>query len=51
MNDLIINDLYEIRNYLDQVVDYVKKLKTKRALLHHHMLKQENIYMRFIAID
>lgn len=29
MNDLIINDLYEIRNYLDQVIDYIKKIKDK----------------------
>ncbi|CAM3148949.1 hypothetical protein DRF59_20010 [Chryseobacterium flavum] len=32
MNDLIINDLYEIRNYLDQVVDYVKKIKDQKSL-------------------
>lgn len=30
MNDLIINDLYEIRNYLDQVIDYVKKIKDQK---------------------
>jgi hypothetical protein len=32
MNDLIINDLYEIRNYLDQVIDYVKKIKDQKDI-------------------
>lgn len=31
-NDIIINDLYEIRNYLDQVTDYVKKIKGQKDL-------------------
>lgn len=32
MNDLIIDDLYEIRNYLDQVVDYIKKIKDQKDI-------------------
>lgn len=34
MNDLIINDLYEIRNYLDQVVDYFKKIKDQKDIFN-----------------
>lgn len=30
MNDKIINDLYDIRYYLDQVVDYMKIIKDKK---------------------
>lgn len=29
MNDRIINDLYEIRNYLDQVESYINNIKDK----------------------
>ncbi|PKF73278.1 hypothetical protein [Chryseobacterium sp. PMSZPI] len=32
MNDLIINDLYEIRNYLDQVVNYIKRIKDQKDI-------------------
>lgn len=32
MNDAIVNDLYEIRNYPDQVTDYVKKIKDPKDI-------------------
>ncbi|SHH36049.1 hypothetical protein SAMN05421866_2711 [Chryseobacterium oranimense] len=34
MNGLIINDLYEIRNHLDQVIDYVKKIKDQKDIFN-----------------
>lgn len=34
MNDIIINDLYEIRNNLDQITDYVKKIKDQKYLFN-----------------
>jgi len=32
MNDLLINDVYEIRNYSDQVIEYVKKIKDQKDI-------------------
>lgn len=32
MNDVIVNDLYEIRNYLDQVIDYIKNIKDQKEI-------------------
>lgn len=34
MNDKIINDLYEIRNYLDQVIGYIKKIKDQKDIFN-----------------
>lgn len=34
MNDKIINDLYDIRYYLDQVVDYIKQIKGQKDVFN-----------------
>ena len=44
MNDTIINELYDIRNYLDQIVSYLKKLKSNATTLDSFVQTKEHLY-------
>ncbi|WP_353145116.1 hypothetical protein [Chryseobacterium sp.] len=45
MNDLIIFDLYNIRNYLDQVKSYVDNIKEKDEIFDFSFIKtREHLY-------
>jgi|GEM_PF-1855684 len=45
MKDKIINDLYDIRNYLDQVVDYINKIKDQKDLFDSSFAEtREHLY-------
>ncbi|MDR6528468.1 hypothetical protein [Chryseobacterium rhizosphaerae] len=43
-NDLIINNLYNIRNYLDQVVSYVGQIKDQKDILDSFVQTREHLY-------
>lgn len=44
-NDLIINDLYEIRNYLDQVIEYIKNIKDQKNIFSSAFLEtRQHLY-------
>lgn len=51
MNDTIIDDLYNIRNYLDQVKFYVIDLKDKKEVLNYRLFKPDSIHMKYIMTD
>ncbi|WP_426479368.1 hypothetical protein ACP3T3_07935 [Chryseobacterium sp. CBSDS_008] len=44
MNDTIINELYDIRNYLDQIVSYLKKLRSNSITLDSFVQTKEHLY-------
>ncbi|WP_449387127.1 hypothetical protein [Chryseobacterium lineare] len=45
MNDKIINDLYEIRNNLDQVKSYIDKIKTKKEIFTTNFIQtRQHLY-------
>ncbi|WP_333597396.1 hypothetical protein [Chryseobacterium flavum] len=44
MNDIIINELFEIRNYLDQAASYLKKLRSNSFTLDSFVQTKEHLY-------
>ncbi|AKK71849.1 hypothetical protein OK18_03625 [Chryseobacterium gallinarum] len=44
MNDNIINELYDIRNYLDQIESFLKKLKSRGITLDSFVQTREHLY-------